>query len=95
MRPFSRITTKQFRKDLRRLEKSGFKLAKLEDIIDILVSGENVPSSYRDHELKGAMKGKRACHVAPDWLLVYIKDNEKLILLLLRTGSHRTALGIE
>ena len=28
------------------------------------------------------------CHIEPDWLLIYKYDNNKLILILVETGSH-------
>lgn len=28
------------------------------------------------------------CHIEPDWLLVYQYNNNKLILLLVATGTH-------
>lgn len=33
-------------------------------------------------------KGMRECHIQPDWLLVYKIVQEKLILKLIRTGTH-------
>ena len=30
----------------------------------------------------------RECHIQPDWLLVYMIEHEKLVLTLVRTGSH-------
>ena len=42
----------------------------------------------RDHDLSGNYKGTRECHIEPDWLLVYKKDNNNLILFLIETGSH-------
>lgn len=75
--------------------KAGFSLSKLEAAITILAQGEKLPDKYKDHELKGALKGIRECHIAPDWLLLYSKEDSNLILLLIRTGSHRDVLGIE
>lgn len=45
---------------------------------------------YRDHELIASKnyKNVRACHIKPDWLLIYRVESENLILKLLRTGSH-------
>ena len=85
----------QYRRDVRRLEKSGKDMRKLQDAIGLLASGELLPKQYKDHQLKGKLKERRACHVAPDWLLIYRKDEERLLLLILRTGTHRDVLGIE
>ena len=89
------VPTKQFKKDVRRLERSRMDLQKLEKTIDLLKEGKTLGPEYRDHELKGKLSGTRECHIAPDWLLMYTKDHDKLILLLLRTGTHRDVLGIE
>ena len=95
MRRFAIVPTKAYKKDLKRLVKSGFDLSKLEHVIDLLARGETLPHRYHDHALRGALRNIHECHIAPDWLLSYTKDNDRLILLLIRTGSHRDVLGIE
>ncbi|MCL5073239.1 MAG: type II toxin-antitoxin system YafQ family toxin [Actinobacteria bacterium] len=30
---------------------------------------------YQDHPLSGDYTGFRACHIQPDWLLVYLVEN--------------------
>ena len=44
----------------------------------------------KDHTLSGSLAGFRECHIQPDWLLIYNKeDNGDLhILNLIRTGTH-------
>jgi addiction module RelE/StbE family toxin len=57
---------------------------------------ERVPSGtrrttagkHRDHALSGSYAGHRECHITPDWLLIYKIDNDCLILILTRTGTH-------
>jgi len=92
---YQRAPTRQFRRDLRRLERSGFDLAKLETVIDILSAGKELHVTHRDHPLKGKLRGARECHIGPDWLLMYKKEDKELLLLLLRTGTHRDVLGVE
>lgn len=70
-------------------------MSKLEHVIDLFSSEETLPVSHRDHALHGALAGRRECHIAPDWLLLYRKDHDHLVLLLLSTGTHRDVLGIE
>jgi mRNA interferase YafQ len=77
------------------LERSGFDLAKLETVIDILSTGKRLGEYYHDHELKGKLSGTRECHIGPDWLLRYAKDEDCLVLLLIQTGDHRKVFGIE
>lgn len=40
------------------------------------------------------IKSCRECHITPDWLLIYRRDNEKLILILIDTGSHSELFNI-
>ncbi len=93
--PFQPLSTNRFEKDIRRLRKSGYDLSKLEHIINLLSYDLELPASCRDHALLGRMQNMRACHIKPDWLLLYKRDSEKLILLLMSTGTHRDTLGIE
>jgi mRNA interferase YafQ len=95
MKKYAIVATKRYRKDFKRLAKSGLDLRKLENVIDQLASGHALPDRYRDHPLKGMLHGARECHIAPDWLLLYMKDENKLILLLVSTGDHRHMLNME
>ncbi len=80
--------TTKFQKDLKRIQKRGYNISLLTDIIRKLANGEPLPEKNRDHNLSGAYSGCRECHITPDWLLVYEIDNGALILYLTRTGSH-------
>lgn len=80
--------TTKFQKDLKRIQKRGYDISLLADIIKKLANGEPLPEKNRDHNLSGDYSGCRECHITPDWLLVYEIDNGKLILYLTRTGSH-------
>lgn len=63
-------------------------MKKLHDIVDLLVRDLELPASLCDHELKGNWKQHRELHIEPDWLLIYQKKEDLLILELTRTGSH-------
>ena len=78
----------RFQKDLKRIQKRGYDLALLTDVIKKLAAGEELPRKNRDHQLVGDYSGCRECHIAPDWLLVYEIDGTELILYLTRTGTH-------
>ena len=80
--------TNQFKKDIKLAQKQGKDIEKLFSVVDILASGEPLPAKFRDHDLTSDYKGCRECHIEPDWLLVYEKDNGLLILMLNRVGSH-------
>ncbi len=80
--------TTKFQKDLKRIQKRGYDISLLTEIIKKLANGETLPEKNRDHNLSGNYVGCRECHITPDWLLVYEIDNGELILYLTRTGSH-------
>ena len=80
-----------FKKDLKRIERRGYDLARLEAVVDALRGSDGLPQARRDNPLKGVWKGWRECHVQPDWLLIYkIGDAE---VLLGRTGTHADLFG--
>lgn len=87
--------TKQFKKDLKRLKKSNADVAQLEQVITKLQHNETLAPVFKDHALKGSLRGQRVCHIGPDWLLCYVKEEAELRLLLLTTGTHRHTLHIE
>ena len=60
----------------------------MECVIDLLAKRKPLPPKYKDHALTGDYTGCRECHITPDWLLVYRIDNEEMILILTRTGTH-------
>ena len=80
--------TARFSKDLKRIEKRGYNMALMTDIIKKLAKGEKLDAKYRDHALKGNYEGCRECHITPDWLLIYEIADKELILYLTRTGTH-------
>jgi mRNA interferase YafQ len=85
-------TTTAFERDLRRVNKQGKDLDKLETIVNTLQSREKLPARCRPHSLRGIWTGHWDCHVEPDWLLLYKVTDEALILV--RTGSHAELFGL-
>ena len=61
---------------------------KLFTAVEKLANDEILEENYRDHKLTGNYTGCRECHIEPDWLLIYEKVDDNLILILNRTGSH-------
>lgn len=82
------VLSTRFKKDLKTASRRGYNLKLLNDVVDKLASGQQLPEKNKDHELSGDYAGFRECHVAPDWLLVYRVVEEDLILYLMRTGTH-------
>lgn len=78
----------KFQKDLKRIQKRGYDITLLKDVLNLLVNGKILPIKYKDHNLSGNFKGCRECHITPDWLLIYEIAENELILYLTRTGPH-------
>jgi mRNA interferase YafQ len=76
---------------VKRLKKRGVDLTRLMKIIDAIQSDGAPPLVAYPHLLLGAWAGHFECHVAPDWLLIYQVDAEKVRLY--RTGTHSDLFG--
>ena len=72
------VLTGKFKKSLKLARKRGLDLGLMDDVVEKLLSGIPLEEKYRDHELKGNYKGFRECHIQPDWLLVYLVENDIL-----------------
>ena len=82
------ILTGKFKKSLKLAKKRGLDISLMENVIDTLQQGLPLDEKYRDHELKGTYKGFRECHIQPDWLLIYLLENDILTLTLVDIGTH-------
>jgi mRNA interferase YafQ len=78
--------TRQFERDLRRMERRSKNISKLKSVILAIVNEHPLPERLRDHYLVGAFQGRRECHIEPDWLLIYLVTDDTMIFE--RTGSH-------
>lgn len=86
---YYKFYTKQFLKSFHRLCRSGtIGRVEVEDVVDMLASGTQLHATYRDHALRGDMRGYRECHIRGDVLLVYTIEKQKLVLILIDIGSH-------
>ena len=82
------VLTGKFKKGLKLAKKRGLDIKLLEDIVNKLQNGIPLEEKHRDHELKGKFKGFRECHIQPDWLLMYLIEDDVLVLTLVDTGTH-------
>ncbi|MFR8469698.1 addiction module toxin RelE [Eisenbergiella tayi] len=78
----------KFKKDYKTVIKRGYNPQLLQDVLEMLCSGQMLLPKFRDHNLSGNYEGHRECHITPDWLLIYKIEQEILTLTLTRTGSH-------
>ena len=80
------IYTGRFKKDYKKCIKRGLDIDLLKSVVNILALPATLPVKNQDNDLKGNYKGRRECHITPDWLLIYEVDGNDLYLD--RTGSH-------
>ncbi|MEE8328368.1 MAG: type II toxin-antitoxin system YafQ family toxin [Thermodesulfovibrionia bacterium] len=78
--------TRQFAKDIKRMQKRGKSQEKIKEIIKKLINEKRLSHRHKDHKLIGNYKDRRECHIEPDWLLIYKISSAEIIFE--RTGSH-------
>jgi len=83
----------RFKRDYGLLIRRGHDITKLDAVVLILLNQSPLELRHRDHPLKGKWRGYRGCHIADDWVLVYKVDNDRLKLMLSRTGTHVDVYG--
>lgn len=76
----------QFKRDIKLVQKRGKNMAKLKQLLELIIKDEVLPASYLDHRLKGDWRGCRDAHIEPDWLLIYKLTDETVRFE--RTGRH-------
>lgn len=86
------ILSGKFKKSLKAAKKRGLDIALLDLVVDKLLQGIPLDTKYKDHALKGNWKGFRECHIQPDWLLIYLIEDDILTLTLVDTGTHADLL---
>ena len=85
------ITTKQFKRDIKRVAHQGRDLTVLIGVVVKLALEQRLDRSFDDHSLSGDWIGWNECHLSGDWLLIYryqTLDDGTGQLELSRTGSH-------
>ena len=85
--------TTAYKKSYKLMKKRGADMDALDRVVDTLRQGKRLAEKHRDHGLSGNLTGFRECHIAPDWLLVYLIENGVLTLTLVDTGTHADLFG--
>lgn len=80
--------TTAYKKAYKLMKKRGLDISLLNEVVDLLRQGKQLEERYRDHGLTGNFAGFRECHIKPDWLLIYLIEDDILTLTLIHTGSH-------
>ena len=82
------LQTTRYKKDLKRALKRGHYINLIKVVVLKLASGEPLGVKHKDHPLSGVFSGFHECHITPDWLLVYLIEDDIMTLTLTLTGSH-------
>lgn len=80
--------TTAYKKSYKHMKKRGLDLTLLDNIVEELRQGNPLDEKYKDHMLKGEFADFHECHIKPDWLLIYLIEDDILTLTLVDTGSH-------
>ncbi len=93
MKKYKLVLSSRFKKDLKQCVRRNYDIARLDYVVEILISGNKLPEKHRDHNLTGNWNTHCECHIEPDWILMYRIDNDLLVLILTRTGTHSDLFG--
>ena len=80
------IYTRQFDRDVKKIQKRGKNLEKLKIIIRSLLAERQLDPIHRDHKLIGNWQGRRKCHIESNWLLIYKAEVDRIVFE--STGTH-------
>ncbi len=83
-----RPTTK-YRRDVRRLQKRGYDLGRLDAVHTLLIETGTLPDQHRPHPLRGDYVNCIDAHIAPDWVIIYEVFEDENMIVLRRTGTHQ------
>lgn len=88
------IHSNNFRRKLKNNLKNGcFPREKLEYLLYIFSSELPLDSSFKNHKLQGQYKHLYECHLQPDILLIYERDDKSRLIVLVDIGSHSDLFG--
>jgi len=96
---FAVAYTNSFKKNVKLCYKQNLDLNELYQVIVSLAKLETLPPKNRVHPLTGYGKVRKGekymeCHVEPDWLLIWVQNNNEMILVFTNTGSHAKMFGM-
>lgn len=85
--------TGQFKRKIKLLKKRGCDISKLEQTIELLSANGKLGPEYKPHKLVGKYAGFWECHIKPDWLLVWVQEETRLVMVMIDTGTHSDIFG--
>ncbi len=88
------VYTSRMKRDAKLMKRRGKDMSKLVHVLSLLAGGSALPAQNRDHQLTGSLRDFRECHIEPDWLLIYQRYDDVLVLSATATGSHADLFGL-
>lgn len=82
--------TSAFKRDYKREKQGPYREtveSDLQSVLTLLVADSPLPEHYQDHPMRSTRGRERNCHVKPDLILIYSKEDAEEVLLI-RLGSH-------
>ena len=77
-----------FKKDYKRVANNKKAQKLIEETLHLLITGENLPEKYKEHHLKGNLKGYIDAHIEPDLIIIFKRDKKNREIKLARLGNH-------
>ena len=79
-----------FKKELKKFKKKHNKIEKILAVVKLLEKGgvSEIPKKMKPHMLIGQYQGCLECHIEGDLLLIWQQDDEEMVIVLERLGSH-------
>ena len=85
---FSPSLSSQFKKDFKLCEKRHLPTKDLEAVMLTLLNDQPLAPKHKAHLLSGRLAGHWECHIRPNWLLIWVRNEEAGELHFVRTGTH-------
>ena len=79
-----------FKKELKKFKKQPDKIQKILAVVKLLEKGgvSEIPKKMKLHMLIGQYQRCLECHIEGDLLLIWQQDDEEMVIVLERLGSH-------
>lgn len=85
--------TNQFKKDYKLCVKRGYPMKGFQKIVEDLLAGVPLAPKCKLHSLTGNWVDFEECHIKPDWLLIFKREEQVKTLVFTRTGTHSDLFG--
>lgn len=79
--------TSKFKSDMKSYKYDNKVQQELHTVLELLKTGQPLPSKYKNHPLHGNYEGEWDCHLKPNVVLIYHIENVERIVLV-RIGTH-------